>query len=380
VTYTADTTVGGLAIDFKADGSVTIAGLHDADRVAIFTQDGFSTAEYAFEGGVSFALRGFGAAVFDPGELVTLNFDIGVVDADNDMTVVPEGLRIQLSPDNHVILTGDSNDNTLTAPAGQAVTLLGLAGNDTLTGSSGDDLLAGGAGNDTLVGGAGNDTALFVDATAGVTVNLAAGTATGEGSDSLSGIENAFGGSFDDDLTGSAAANTLEAGGGNDRLAGGAGNDTLVGGTDHDTLVGGAGNDVLVGGTGVLPDTQSDVFEWHLGDQGTVATPAADVVTDFTMGANGDALDLRDLLQGETSGTGLAAAQSLGQYMHFTEVGGMAVLQVDHDGGSFAPTQTIAFENMSLGELTASLGLPGGATDIQIIQQMLEQGNLRNGP
>jgi large repetitive protein len=380
VTYTADTTVGGLAIDFKADGSVTISGLRDADRVAIFTQDGFSTAEYAFAGGVSFALRGFGASLFDPGDLVTLNFDIGVVDADNDMTVVTDGLRIQLSPDNHVVVSGDANDNTLTAPSGQAATLLGLAGNDSLTGSSGDDLLVGGAGDDTLAGGTGSDTALFVDATAGVTVDLAAGTATGEGTDALASIENAFGSSFDDDLTGSSVANTLEAGGGNDTLAGDGGHDTLVGGRDTDTLAGGAGNDVLSGGTGVLPDTQSDVFEWHLGDQGSVAAPAVDVITDFSMGANGDALDLRDLLQGEASGTGLAAAQSLGQYLHFTQVGGMAVLQVDHDGGSFAATQTITFENMSLAELTASLGLPGGSTDVQIIQQMLEQGNLRNGP
>jgi hypothetical protein len=51
---------------------------------------------------------------------------------------------------------------------------------------------------------------------------------------------------------------------------------------------------------------------------------------------------------------------------------------VDPDGGAFAPTQTITFDTMSLADLTASLGLSAGANDLQIIQQMLEQGNLKN--
>jgi hypothetical protein len=96
------------------------------------------------------------------------------------------------------------------------------------------------------------------------------------------------------------------------------------------------------------------------------------------MGAGGDVLDLRDLLQGEVAGTDLTAAQSLDQYLHFTEVDGRAVLQVDPDGGTFQPTQLITFGNMSMDQLTASLGLPTTASDLDIIRQMLDQGNLKN--
>ena len=43
-----------------------------------------------------------------------------------------------------------------------------------------------------------NDTVTYVSATNAITVDLENGTATGEGSDSLSGIENAIGSNYDD--------------------------------------------------------------------------------------------------------------------------------------------------------------------------------------
>jgi Ca2+-binding RTX toxin-like protein len=105
-----------------------------------------------------------------------------------------------------------------------------------LAGGDGDDTLAGRAGDDTLDGGAGVDTADYAAATAGVTVDLAAGTASGgAGSDALAGIENLAGSLFGDRLSGDAAANLL---------AGGAGDDTLAGAAGDDTLDGGAGADV----------------------------------------------------------------------------------------------------------------------------------------
>lgn len=48
-------------------------------------------------------------------------------------------------------------------------------------------------------------------------------------------LENAIGGSGNDDLSGNALANRLDGGAGDDRLTGGAGNDTLVGGDGIDT-------------------------------------------------------------------------------------------------------------------------------------------------
>ena len=58
----------------------------------------------------------------------------------------------------------------------------------------------------------------------------------------LSLIENAIGGTGNDEIVGNIVANTLTGGGGNDQITGGAGNDTMYGGT---------GNDVFLAITGV---------------------------------------------------------------------------------------------------------------------------------
>jgi Ca2+-binding RTX toxin-like protein len=135
------------------------------------------------------------------------------------------------------------------------------SGNDALTGDSsanvleggaGDDTLTGGAGNDTLIGGSGNDMASYSTDVNGVTIDLVNQTASGSGAgtDSLSGIENAAGGSGWDNITGD---------GGDNLLIGNAGNDTLIGGVGNDTLRGGAGADRLDGGTGTDVADYSDV-------------------------------------------------------------------------------------------------------------------------
>ncbi|MGK9167550.1 M10 family metallopeptidase C-terminal domain-containing protein [Inquilinus limosus] len=152
---------------------------------------------------------------------------------------------------------------------------LGLGGGDVLSGGGGDDklegardgdVLNGDAGNDTLIGGAGAD---FLDggdgidtadytlderqpmfgpprtpATEGVTVDLAAGTASGgdgEGDtttthqyDRLVNIENVIGSKFADTLIGNAGVNVLSGAAGDDTLAGGGGADTLDGGAGLD--------------------------------------------------------------------------------------------------------------------------------------------------
>ncbi len=203
--------------------------------------------------------------------------------------------------------TGAGND-TLNGGEGQD-TLSGMTGDDTIKGGVGDDDLTGGLGNDTVLGATGNDTIHYVvgdggdtmnggadvdtllilgtagsdtlavdfngtsitqvggsgsvtnvesvvadllggtdtleytDTTAAVTVNLLASTASGF--TSLAGVENVTGGSGDDSITGSSAANRLEGGSGNDTFS-----YTIGGGAD--VIDGGAGNgDVLnIAGTG----------------------------------------------------------------------------------------------------------------------------------
>jgi Ca2+-binding RTX toxin-like protein len=123
--------------------------------------------------------------------------------------------------------------------------LVGGDGNDTLIGSAGDNTITGGPGDDTIKGGAGVDTVNFGGATSRITVNLALTTVqvTGQGSDRITGVENAVGGKKADHITGNAGANRLTGGAGDDKLFGGAGPDHLVGGRGRDRCDGGPGTD-----------------------------------------------------------------------------------------------------------------------------------------
>ena len=180
---------------------------------------------------------------------------------------------------------------------------------------------------------------------------------------------------------------------GSDALYGGTGNDKLFGGAGLDILRGGAGNDLLVGGTGndlLRGDAGSDVFKWTLGDQAStpgataagagnvygvgstvnVVNNATDLIVDFDKTANtGDALDLRDLLQGENSG-------NLTQYLHFEKSGSDTIVHIS-SAGKFtglaadykgAEDQTIILKNVDLGAT--------GSNDQTVIQNLLNNKNL----
>ncbi|NDC64400.1 MAG: calcium-binding protein, partial [Planctomycetia bacterium] len=146
-------------------------------------------------------------------------------------------------------IIGDAGANLLRGGAGTDV-ISAAGGNDSLSGDAGDDSLDGGAGDDSLDGGAGDDTADFRSALSSLKVDLGKGSATGDGTDSLTSIENVVGGSGDDEIAGDVHDNTLAGGPGNDRLVGAGGNDRLDGQDGSDTLIGGSGADVLIGGPG----------------------------------------------------------------------------------------------------------------------------------
>ncbi len=159
---------------------------------------------------------------------------------------------IAAAPTGGLSVAGDATSETISGTAfadaigggGGNDTINGLDGNDTLNGGSGNDVLNGGLGNDTLIGGVGNDAlnggdgqdvADFSGSATGVTVNLAAGTATGQGTDTLSGIEEVLGTALSDTLTGDANANVLRGNGGVDTLNGGDGADALYAGAPAET-------------------------------------------------------------------------------------------------------------------------------------------------
>jgi serralysin len=141
--------------------------------------------------------------------------------------------------------TGGSGADTIFGNT-SANALTGNAGNDSLSGLGGNDTLKGGAGADRLDGGAGLDTIVFGVVGAGLAINLAAGTAAGEGGDTLISIENAVGSRFADSLVGATSANVLDGAQGADTLAGGGGADRLIGGKHADQLTGGAAADSFV--------------------------------------------------------------------------------------------------------------------------------------
>jgi hypothetical protein len=168
-------------------------------------------------------------------------------------------------------VTGTNRGETLNGTAGDDV-ICGLGGNDTINGLGGNDTIFGGAGNDringglgddqligdvgadTLSGGSGADTVDYSSASASLTVTIDGRPNDGVRNerDSVAlDVENVLGGSGNDSITGSTAANELDGGTGNDTITGGSGDDLIDGGAGNDRIIGGIGNDTLDGESGI---------------------------------------------------------------------------------------------------------------------------------
>jgi Ca2+-binding RTX toxin-like protein len=165
------------------------------------------------------------------------------------LTSVPRGECTVLGTAGNDRLQGTAGDDVICGLGGNDV-LSGSAGDDTLYGGSGNDTLAGDLGNDQLRGETGSDTATYRSAGTGIRADLTRGSATGQGTDSLSGFERLVGSRYRDHLRGSRGANVLSGGRGADRLAGRGGRDTLRGNSGNDYLDGGGGSDRLYGSRG----------------------------------------------------------------------------------------------------------------------------------
>ncbi len=199
-----------------------------------------------------------------------------------------------------VVDPGDEQDVTFTP--GTFENLQSGSANDCIVGNGGTaEYLIPGDGDDTLTGQIGADTIDWSSSSAGLTITPAAsasctGTATGQGTDTWTGINGFAGSAFDDTLiwttvcptvffSGGDGVDTVDAtaqtsavnvnldnldpttddlenllgGGGSDTLTGNdvqnhiegnAGNDNIFGAGANDTLIGGLGNDQFDGGAG----------------------------------------------------------------------------------------------------------------------------------
>ncbi|HEX8217371.1 MAG TPA: M10 family metallopeptidase [Allosphingosinicella sp.] len=275
-------------------------------------------------------------------------------------------------------ITGNDADNKL----------WGNGGNDAVVGGAGDDLLVGGAGKDTLTGGTGNDVFgymlasesavgvnrdVILDFAEGDKIDLTpAGARTFIGNNLFTGAAGqvravtladqtiveldsngdgiadaqielkgvyvldrldfvGLGGApteGNDEVYGTAGADSIAALGGDDWVYGLAGADSLNGGAGNDVLVGGAGRDTLTGGAG------ADTF---VIDSLTESAPSSrDKILDFQSGT--DRIDL--------SGTGMSwtfigsgAFTGAGEQLRVTKGFSSTFIEGDFDGDLIADFQ-----------------------------------------
>lgn len=103
-------------------------------------------------------------------------------------------------------ITADLGAGTVTGAGSDTLVditdIYGSQGNDTITGSADVNDIAGGPGDDKINGLGGADIADFWDSAAAVVVDLDAGTATGNGNDTLTNMEDVFGSDFNDMIAG----------------------------------------------------------------------------------------------------------------------------------------------------------------------------------
>jgi hypothetical protein len=160
--------IGGRSFTISEDGmGVLVSGVQGDSganptkytTITVYTDDGLTTVDYAWHAGDTFKIGGFGAAISEPGQVIELQFDLALTDGDGDFVHIPDAIKVVLSPEDHAIHMGSDGDDLMDfSTSVNAVTIVGLDGDDVLIGSAGNDILVGGQGDDIMTGGAGVDT------------------------------------------------------------------------------------------------------------------------------------------------------------------------------------------------------------------------------
>ena len=264
------------------------------------------------------------------------------------------------------VITGTDTDEYLN----------GNAGNDLLDGAGGADTLIGGIGNDTLVynadafkfdGGAGSDWLDAGEETDALAIDLS--------SASFTAIENVKSGSGDDTLTGTIAANMINAGDGYNVIDGKGGADTVIGGADSDRIIfktgyaygyvnGGDGTDVLdasASATGVNINLGKKIGTGSTLVYNSIEKVVGSIYGDTLSGGAGD-----DILDGNGALTGKdSLAGGLGTDIYVFGAGyGAAVIAKDADNHSDFVQFTGA--GLDVSALTAVRGTGAAGNDLII--------------
>ncbi|MBX9778507.1 MAG: hypothetical protein K2Y71_29385, partial [Xanthobacteraceae bacterium] len=220
----------------------------------------------------------------------------------------------------------------------------GFSGSSTNAGSNGTfNEFEGMGGNDTITGN-GNTRLLFVNATAGVTVDLAAGTASGDasvGNDTIDlnggvliggftgGVNAVFGSQFGDVLGGSAnASQTVE------QFDGRAGNDTIDGRGGFDQAV--YNNDTAVAAGISVAVSGTNTQHWTVTGDGAVGTDTL-IAVESIRGTGFNDTFVATGFTGTSADTGLAASfnefEGMGGNDTFTGNGGTRLSFVSATAG-----------------------------------------------
>ena len=260
------------------------------------------------------------------------------------------------SGDTVVEVAGGGTDTVQSATNANLSTISTAVENLVLTGSgdvsaTGNDLdntITGNSGNNTLSGGNGDDTVSYMNATFGVSINLGAGTASGFGTDALTGFEVAIGSIYEDTLTGTSGADTLD---------GYAGGDTMIGGSGNDTFIVDAVDDVVSDSSGT--DTVRASVSYTLGSdmENLVLTGAA-----FINATGNDSVNILTGNDGANTLDGGDVADTMiggrGNDSYVVDDGGDVVSE-NADEGSDTVISSITY---TLGAQLENLTLAAGAT------------------
>jgi Ca2+-binding RTX toxin-like protein/Tol biopolymer transport system component len=242
----ADTLNGGPGND-RLDGGALSDSLDGGE--------GSDTADYSERmGAVTFGAGPTAGEAWEADVILEIEGVIGGAGND-DLTGIgaisggPGDDELTASGSSGILEGGDGDDRLMDS---------GTGGAHVLDGGTGDDVLVSGSGNDDLRGGVGSDTADYSDRSVNLVVDLNGGGGEQGETDVFDGVEHAIGGSGNDHLIGTLAANVLTGGEGNDTLWGAKGGPAETDVDDlGDILNGGPGADAMSGGPGIGIDIVS---------------------------------------------------------------------------------------------------------------------------
>jgi Ca2+-binding RTX toxin-like protein len=301
------------------------------------------------------------------------------------------------------VINGTSGNDSLVGSAADDVidglggndTVLGLGASDTLKGGEGDDSLYGGDGGDDLHGGAGNDlldggtnpvdqpdVAFYTSAAGPITANLGTGLVTGEGTDTLVGIEAVLGSAFNDTFIGSAGDDAFGGMAGNDSISGGAGFDTVYYGDATGAVTvnlslasaqatGADGTDTLSGIEAVIGSAFNDTLAGNAGDNHLSGRGGNDSLTGGDGNDSLDGGDGNDSLFGDVGNDSLLGGAGndflVGGSGNDTLVGGAILDRINYtDLNSTSYLSATTGVNVNLATGVALDGL-GGTDSLQDI-------------